>query len=160
IFLFHRDPREFEPLRLDLFVQLGLLGLELRELVASRLPFLLGAGLVLRHPLFLLSDLRPRSGERILHLPSRIRLCPRDKFIGRSFPRWRPGDTWALEPASKLFFCAASATATAWTDTRRRSRTVRRGGSGTRSRSTQTGLHGPRTSSGNRSRAPRKFDSN
>src|ERR671931_1618757 len=53
VLLLDRHPRELEPLLLDLLVSLRLLGLELRELIAGRLPFLASSDLVLRHLLFL-----------------------------------------------------------------------------------------------------------
>src|SRR3712207_1053456 len=50
-FLLHRDPGKLQALALDLLVLLRLLHLELRELVASRLPVLAGSNPVLGHRL-------------------------------------------------------------------------------------------------------------
>jgi hypothetical protein len=49
VLLLDRHPGELETLSLDLLVSLRLLGLELGELVPSRLPFLAGSDLVFRH---------------------------------------------------------------------------------------------------------------
>src|SRR6185503_423145 len=49
VFLLDGDPRELEPLPLALLVQLGVLGLDLRQLVPRCLPFLASSYLVLGH---------------------------------------------------------------------------------------------------------------
>src|SRR5207244_9083519 len=49
VVLLHRHPGKLAPLPLDFLVALGLLRLELRELVARRLPFLAGSDPVFRH---------------------------------------------------------------------------------------------------------------
>jgi len=49
VLLLHRNPGQLAPPPLDLLAALRLLGLELRELVAPRLPLLAGSDLVLRH---------------------------------------------------------------------------------------------------------------
>ena len=56
VLLLDLDPGELEALCLDLFVLLRLLGLELGELIACRLPFLAGSSLVLGHLISLPSD--------------------------------------------------------------------------------------------------------
>src|SRR5206468_7819075 len=57
VLLLNRHPGELEPLLLDLLVALSLFGLEFRELVAGRLPFLARSDPVLRHLLVLLQTL-------------------------------------------------------------------------------------------------------
>jgi hypothetical protein len=51
VVLVDRNPRKLEPLPADLLVALRLLGLDLRELLARRLPFLTDSSPVLGHHL-------------------------------------------------------------------------------------------------------------
>src|SRR5437588_6373245 len=49
VLLLHRDPGKLTSLLGHPLVELGVLGLELRKFIASRLPFLAGSGLVRGH---------------------------------------------------------------------------------------------------------------
>src|SRR5207237_6942254 len=63
VLLLDWDPWELETLSLDRLVSRRLLGLELRELVPGRLPFLAGSDLVFRHPTSLRRTQRSRASR-------------------------------------------------------------------------------------------------
>ena len=79
VLLLHRDPGKLTPLLGHLLAELGVLGLELRELVASRLPFLAGSDLVVGH--------RCASSGRFGYV--RVRLARRAELIAGLYGRER-----------------------------------------------------------------------
>src|SRR5215475_4550477 len=96
VLLLDPHPGELHSLLLDLLVPLSLLGLELRQLVPGRLPFLAGSDRVLRHRFLLLVDLgRSRESDILRRSDATVQgVGPRlrGKLIGaghqRRFATW------------------------------------------------------------------------
>src|SRR2546423_14962809 len=74
VLLLHRDPGKLTSLLGHPLAELGMLGLDLRKLIASRLPFLTGSDLVRGHP----SPPGPfvSSGWRLVDLSAAARRAP------------------------------------------------------------------------------------
>src|SRR5436305_9021091 len=84
VLLLHRNPGKLSPLLGQLLAELGMLGLELRKLAASCLPFLAGSNRVLGHrePPLDGSSVRPRYAAHTLRPAGRAELIAASPFSG------------------------------------------------------------------------------